>query len=256
MKVISFALFKACEEWEFNYYLRGLYWNARMARLVYPGWKVCVYVAEDVYAHNYKLLTDLGYHFGLSFTVMKAGPLCEMMLWRMLPIWSKECTHFITRDLDSILTQREANFVAQWLFAGHTCCGINDNPAHRGTDLMGGLSGFKTDYKPWGNEWATFIGNTDLSVKGSDQAVIGRNYAAAPRLMYHWPPEKNVYFSGNIEAVKVASAPYWQSNLIPAFMGSAGINEMEALRFFNSFDLKEEFNLLERKYPNLFYWRL
>jgi hypothetical protein len=48
----------------------------------------------------------------------------------------------------------------------------------------------------------------------------------------------------------------WLSNLCSFFIGSAGFNEMETIRFFRTFEKEpSKFAIIEAQYPKLFWWR-
>lgn len=61
------------------------------------------------------------------------------MLWRLTPVW-EDNEYVFCRDLDSILTPRQAKFVHAFINSGKTIHGINDNNSHT-IPLMGGMIG-------------------------------------------------------------------------------------------------------------------
>lgn len=64
------------------------------------------------------------------------------MLWRLMPAW-EDNEYVFCRDLDSILTPRQAKFVQSFIDSGKIVHGINDNNAHT-IPLMGGMIGVQS----------------------------------------------------------------------------------------------------------------
>ena len=69
MKVISYSLFGDPMGFEFPFYLRGLYFNARMNSLLYPGWVTHVQIAWNVWDYYQELLLDLQKILNLVYEV-------------------------------------------------------------------------------------------------------------------------------------------------------------------------------------------
>lgn len=260
MKVISYSIFKAdCQPFEFMAYLRGLYFNARMNRLIYPGWDTIVAVQELVYLEYTEFLQRLPVS---AIHINAAGPICKSMLWRMTPIFQESVTHVICRDADAITTYKEAQAVQQWVDSGLGFHGMTDNPAH-GLPMMGGMVGFKVDqFKMEFPQWTSFeqmIKGFDLSQRGSDQDFMMKKIYpfAKPNMVGH-------FFEGCRENVKIThhavsnqipgvDPRLWESNLTCRHIGSAGVVEMETLRFFKRFD-KTDYSAFEKEFSNICYW--
>src|SRR3990170_5838387 len=129
MNVISYSLFFDCPHYLYRFYVDGIDYNKRMAELIFKGW-----------TFNVESPTD--------------RPRCESMLWRLKPCWMEGVERVICRDLDSLLTYRDFKSVERWIESGKSAHGMNDNPAHGGLPLMGGMLGFKADVLR--NNFATF----------------------------------------------------------------------------------------------------
>lgn len=258
-KVISYSLFGDVNSFEFKFYARGLYFNARMNALIYPGWRTFVTVSESVYAKYEKFILALPIHYVHTFP---DSPLCESMLRRMIPISHEPVTHVICRDCDAITTYKEAQAVQEWIDSGLGFHGITDNPAH-GLPMMGGLIGIKVDhFKATFPEWQTFeqmVKGQDLSKHGSDQNFI---------MKYIYPKAKDNmmghFFDGCREKVKITTRSVqsqipgvdpklWESNLTCRHIGSPGVVEMETLRFFKRFD-KTDYSEFEKEFSDIMYW--
>lgn len=258
MKVITYSLFGDPSSFEFGYYLRGCYFNARMNRLLYPEWTTNIYFSVQGYYGGF--MEELCKLFQIDGFYMPEMPKCASMLWRMRPIFSQpHLTHVLCRDADSVPTYREANCVHHWLNSDMPYHAINDNDAHGG--LMGGLVGFRT--KDFLNDtgyksFDQMIQGKDLSKHGSDQNFL--NKYVHPRIKHGLLMHR--LKGAGIQAARVeTSAPnvvdkkYWVSDLISRYIGSAGVIDFELLRFFQSFDKNPKFDEFERKHSDIMYWR-
>ena len=247
MNVISYSLFNDDPKY-FNFYLRGLYFNLRMAKLLYKDWEVRVAMPMSLL---YNSVCELQSLFNLSvFLPDVTNRRCENMLWRMQPCFMDGVDYVICRDLDSVHTWREAKEVEKWIASGKNAHGINDNPAHS-IPIMGGMCGFKAAViREKFDSWDNLISGYDLSRHGSDQTLLmNKVYPLVKDSFYHSyltnrepQPDKN---------------PLWESDLISRYIGSAGVIDMELLRFLDRHDPENSKYLeFEKKYPNLFYWHL
>lgn len=258
MKLISYSLFNSDQAQEFEklFYIRGFYWNARMNNLIYPDWRTHLELDWATY-NEYKDLFDwLIENNNLSMRLNDNEPeLCAGMLWRMKPIWTIDVSHVLCRDADAITTYKEAQYIQDWLESGIAVSSIHDNPAHGG--LMGGMVGFDTAaFKALTqiNSFDELIANRDLSERGSDQHLLnGEILSNTKHTVITYGPE----IPHSLRKPPLVDEKLWESNLCAAFIGSAGVNELETLRFFKRFDLYNwKFIPIEKQFPKLFYWHL
>lgn len=255
-KLICYSLFSApCEPFERAAYMRGFYFNARMNNLIYPDWRTHLEVDRITY-DEYKGLFDwLVTYNNLSLHVNETTPpLCTGMLWRMKPLFTIDVSHILCRDSDALTNYREAQAVQVWIENDFGIHCIHDNPAHGG--LMGGMVGFDTSKVKaaceW-NSWEEMISDKDFALHGSDQNFL--NNTVLPKadsigLLVHKTPEINIL-------LPQVDSKFWESNLCSSFIGSAGFNELETLRFFKRMDeYSWKYKPIEKQYPQLFYWHL
>lgn len=245
MKVISYSLFEArCERFERRAYIRGFYWNLRMNKLVYPGWQTHLFIQNSIYL-EYQDLFDRLTDEGLKIWIMMyQHDLCEGMITRMRPIWFDDVTHVICRDADAITTLRESTVVEDWTTSPWDVLSLHDNSAHSG--LMGGMIGVHTSrFREVFSDFNDLISGWNLSDRGSDQMLLNRKipgkFTILERNLKDFAPNYNI--------------PLWESELTCRHMGSAGVVEMEMLRFFQRHDPdnKKYFDI-EKRFPDLFYW--
>lgn len=261
MKVISYSLFGDQSSLEFKFYLRGVYFNARMNRILLPGFTTFVYVASAVmqeYRDYWKAFQDT--FPDVKIIIENDHPQrCLGMLWRMKPLFDEKVELVLCRDADSVITYREANCIYDWLKSPLPFHAINDNAAHGG--LMGGLVGFKCKEFREITKYQSFqqmVGGLDLRHHGSDQNFLNQSIhpKIKHKLFFH-----NLKGAGASAGRTENSAPngvidkkYWVTDLISRYIGSAGVIDLELLRFFRSFDNKTEFQTLEKLFPKIFYW--
>jgi len=270
MKVISYSLFgygRATPEncFEFNTYLRGLWINIRLARVLYPDWKVIVNTDQQTW-NQFEDLFRMMQKFNVSFYCNDYTELCEAMLWRMKPIWMDGVTHTICRDLDSPLTYREAQMVNEWLQTEKVCHAITDSVSHN-IPLLGGMVGFTKHFKDQFNNYHSLVNGYDLREKGSDQLLlVNRVYPkyaqhGSDSILQHYilgMPNtfligyKNTY---NDEPIENVNPRYKETNDVCGHIGAAGYYEPPMLKFLCRYDeYKNEYKELESKYKQLFYW--
>jgi hypothetical protein len=264
-KYIAYSLFENStkEKFEQLAYVRGFYFNARMNNLIYPHWRTHVELDKLVYTKYEGLFHWLRDNNNLSFTVNDNVPqLCEGMLWRLKPIFILDITHVICRDTDSVTTYKEAQCVQEWLQTGFGFHAINDNPAHGG--MMGGMVGFdcaKFKARMKWQTWQQVVANGNFSQHGADQDFFNNTVHPVIQddLFLHniagaGCKAKAVTNNSDITLPGV-NKRLWESNLVCRHIGSAGIVELEMLRFLKRFDeYNWKFKPIENEYPQLFYW--
>jgi hypothetical protein len=255
---ITYSLFGDPSSFEFGYYLRGVYFNFRMNRILFPSFENHLRVSKQ---SNSDLINSLWALFpNTSIVCEEPAPKCESMLWRMKQIFEPTITHVICRDLDSVSTYREALCTYEWLNSGMPYHAINDNDAHAG--LMGGLVAFRSEDFKRDTGYTSFeqmIKGQDLSKHGSDQNFMNRHIHSKIKkgLMMH--KLKGAGVEAAVTKTEVpASGPInkklWTSDLISRYIGSAGVIDFELIRFFQYVDRNPKFDAFERKYSDIFYW--
>lgn len=136
-------------------YLRGALDNALAARVYYPGWQMRVHVDNTVQPDLLEALRDLG-----VVVVMEPRnqTQAQKLSWRFGVANDPGVHRFVVRDIDSVLTAREADAVALWIGSGLPFHVMRDWWTH--TDLMlagmwGGVAGvlpplapLLADYRP------------------------------------------------------------------------------------------------------------
>ena len=289
MKVISYALFgfnKAREKdcFDFNSYLRGLAINLRLARLLFPEWKVRLHIDEASYNgfQRYFELLQHPHSDILQISICREAELTKAMLWRMKPAFDNEVELFICRDLDSPLTYRDAQAVKQWENSTKAAHAITDSISHN-IPMMGGMIGFKNqhfkDYTGF-NDWNNMVNQmSGYNIKGADQDFLNRyiypkyaNPSNSSIMQHYFLGMPNTFLDGyltcncysvsghkddcklNIELN--LPEDYKDSNSIGGHIGAAGYYPTETERFLNRYkDKFLDIQNAEDLHKDIFYWR-
>lgn len=247
-KIISYSLFKGPDPLAELFYVRGMYLNVLMNSLVYPDWKTVVHVDRYIFDKYQDLFTHIIANYSVKVSISEIEYThCQKMLWRMEPIFDDRVEYVICRDADALTSYREANAVGEWIKSGEVLQGIKDNPAHS-IPLLGGLCGFKAEpIRSKYGSWENMITKTKRPIEdhGTDQHFLNDViFPDFPSTNYQWQPGPSK-----------RSNPLWASDLCTSFIGAAGVNEMETLRFFRShlpgWGSDQD---LWKQYPKLFYW--
>jgi hypothetical protein len=254
---LSYSLFGDPNSFEFPFYLRGLYFNLRMNRILYPEFNSMVMLQRGVLQEP--MIEDLQALFP-ELTVVRMGtaPRCESMLWRMSPLF--EGTDVICRDTDSVSTYREACCVYKWLDSGFPFHAINDNNAHAG--LMGGMVAFKSKEFPSATGFKSFpdmVKGLNLNNHGSDQNFM--NKSILPKIVKKLLVHKDR--GAGCTGAETKDIPtyhpklntnLWVADLISRYIGSAGVIDFELLRFLKSVQKDVVYDNFEKRFPKTFYW--
>lgn len=252
-RVISYSIFGSRtipkeDRWLFNTYMRGLYFNVCMNALIYPDWISHVEVDSGTFMDHDNFFIWLADNYGMTYNINVLEPRCKAMLWRLKPIWN-DTDIVLCRDSDAITTWREKTAVYEWLTTTDNIHGINDNEAH-GLPMMGGMVGFRAKairdhFKEWD---ALMFDNeeiSDMKLHGSDQTFL---------MKVIYPHFKgSFYLSDELGRLSPHNNPLWESDLCSRHIGSAGIVEMETIRFFRRRNL-EKVGVFAKRYPEIFSW--
>jgi hypothetical protein len=129
-------------------YLRGAVRNLQEVSVVYPGWVCRFYVDDSVPVEFVNLAIELG----AQVVQQPANQSVRQKLsWRFLVANDSTVRRFLVRDADAVVSEREAQAVAEWLASDRWFHVMRDYWTH--TDLMlagmwGGRSGLLPDLAP------------------------------------------------------------------------------------------------------------
>jgi hypothetical protein len=278
MNCLSYTLFGFNEThascFDFRSYLRGLHINIRMAEVLYPGWKVSVVIDEPSYLSPYKPYFDqLDQDKKIDLYVIAKRPLCEMMLYRLLPLFQikrgeNKYDRVICRDTDSLLTYKERQAVAYWEAGPKMAHAITDSVSHT-IALMGGMIGFLSGPfrdRMQANNIDDLLSQSvgiDFSRKGADQDFLNRYVLpkVADSITEHYLLGMPQSFRGDchhaVQPMDTGTKDYTETNGLGFHIGASGFQADGAVKFLEREGLMQEYWAeTERLYPEVFYWRL
>ena len=132
-------------------YFSGIFRNYKAIQEFYPQWTMRLYhdlhpyhegfdeLSEFASENPYFDLCDIKNIPGLG-NVVKLFP----MFWRFLPTLDSQVSYFMSRDLDSLIYQREAAAVQEWWKSKKSFHIMRDHPEHKHA-IMGGMWGMKLE---------------------------------------------------------------------------------------------------------------
>lgn len=282
MNAIAYSLFGYNQQhencYEFRSYLRGLHLNMRVAELLYPGWEVQVVTdsptANSIYGDYLDKLTDTK---KIGLTIFESKPLCEMMLWRLLPIFQMRGIHpkydrVVCRDTDSLLSYRERQAVEYWSRGPKMAHAITDSVSHNIT-LMGGMIGFASSAfkERMGvssfDQLLSISQGIDFNRKGSDQDFLNRYVLpkVADSITEHFVLGHPQTFRGDCHNfihdidLKEIGIPddLKETNGYGFHIGASGFQTDAVVKFLQVHGKNNDYwNAIEKQYPETFYWQL
>lgn len=288
MNCISYSIFGYNNQYEGCFpersYIRGLGVNLRMAEVLYPGWKVHVTIDQSVHDSPYReYFLSLALDKKCIVLLQETKPLCEMMLWRLLPLFEVEgkrpmYDRVIFRDADSLLTYRERQAVAYWEQGPKMAHAITDSVSHT-VALMGGMTGFMSgpfmDRMGVRNftDLLALNQGIDFNRKGSDQAFLNQYILpkVADSITEHYCLGMPQSFRGDchhsiqdipLNLPETGEIPYSdevckETNTLGWHIGASGFQTDGTVAWLEKYGVNNEYWAeIEKQHPEIFYWRL
>ncbi|CAG0901437.1 unnamed protein product [Cyprideis torosa] len=187
-KIVSFSFYGPLKEE--RQYFAGIKKNAERVRSVYgSSWTMRVYHNAGPMGKPLRELCDLWcFHDNLDFCDVRHIPEEGFfrkfeMVWRFLAMTDSFVDVFLSRDLDSFISQREAAAVGEWMESNKTYHVMRDHKLH-GVPILGGMWGAKlTFHRPTIQKLGlAMINAADAKRHGEDQNLLARIL---------WPAAKN-----------------------------------------------------------------
>lgn len=138
--IISFSLFGDSPK-----YCENAIINAKKASKIYPHWSCRFYCGSDVPLQVIERLKNSGSNVVVKTTT---ADIKEMLFWRFLVMGDQAIDRYLVRDCDSVINEKEAVAVEEWIRSGKKFHILRDFYTH--TDLIlagmfGGVSGIFED---------------------------------------------------------------------------------------------------------------
>ncbi len=128
-KIISFSLYGNKPNFQV-----GAVVNVLEAKRIYPDWKCRFYTTDDE-----GICKQLEY-LGAEVVRMDDWPEGGMF-WRFLAVDDADIC--LSRDADSVVSEREVGAVEEWLQSDYQWHGMHDHRLHKKVSMMGGMWGYR-----------------------------------------------------------------------------------------------------------------
>jgi len=139
-KIISFSLYGTTSQFSNSRgFYKGIYVNYHLAKTLYPGWIIRVYMPSNEPEH---IINELSQFTDIELILVETN-ICLRAL-RFLPHDDENVQVWLSRDLDSILNEREQVAVTDWLtnYSTKELHIMTDHEQHYWT-IAGGMFGFR-----------------------------------------------------------------------------------------------------------------
>jgi hypothetical protein len=262
--------------------------NVRLAKLLFPDWKVRVYMDKATYdglQRFWELLSNPAHSNTIQIRIVNSAELTKAMLWRMMPAFDTDVKMFICRDTDAPLTYRDAQAVQQWVDSPKQAHAITDSVSHT-IPMMGGMIGFKNEYfKDYTGftDWESMVSlMSGYERKGVDQDFLcqyvhpkfasNHNSSIMEHYFLGYTPKNItdgyktcgcVSTNGHSEDCRLnikLTIPdeYKETNLICGHIGAAGNYEVPTYNFLGRhYDKFRAIHLAEALHtPDIFNWKI
>lgn len=184
----------------------GVVANARLARALYPDWRVIVFAAADVPAAALEELASWGAEVRVASSRVVGR---QLQLLRLAPLGEVGVSCVCVRDADARLNPREAAAVGEWLASGKAYHAMHE-PFHEPDFAYTGLLGARTvDDSPFPPlagihaDIAGFVNGLDSSTQKKDDmafldSYLGETLASASTFHHaaHRTPFPTTTFAG------------------------------------------------------------
>ena len=134
LKVIAYCLYGDNPR-----YMDGALANAKLILEFFPNWTMRVYHDNSVPEPVLRFLRELN----TELVDMSNEHLKNRMVWRFLPAGEEDVERFISRDIDALLSAREAAAVREWEESELPFTVMRDHPSHSKFKVCGGMWGSK-----------------------------------------------------------------------------------------------------------------
>lgn len=197
-KVVGFSYYgdSASAHHKAKGYLQGIEDNLKAMPRYYPEWTMRLYYdlppEDPILDHLCNLACsfpnlDLCYIRDLPGTPIKDAKEVFAMNWRFFPTLDPQVEYFVSRDLDSIFSDREKAAVEAWLDSGKAHHMMRDHPQHS-INILG--SGWGTWLKnnsvrnQWKEAWLKAKG--DVQIMWAARGLTGPDQGFLRRYVWKW----------------------------------------------------------------------
>lgn len=135
MKILSFSLYGTDPM-----YTNGAIKNAKLKQKIYPEWEMRVYYNNTV---PQEIIKELKMYENVKLIEIEEDNRFVNSLWRFFPASEENVEFFISRDLDSRISERDRTATEEWIKSGKKFHIIRDHPVGHGWLMNAGMWGCK-----------------------------------------------------------------------------------------------------------------
>jgi len=177
-------------------YLQGIKDNLKALPKFYPGWVMRLYYdlppSDPILEQLCSLACsdqnlDLCYIRDLPGTPIKNAKEIFAMNWRFFPTLDPQVEYFVSRDLDSLFSEREIAAVGAWLESGKAHHMMRDHPQHSINILGSGWGTWLKNRKlriQWREAWVK--AKADAQVMWAARNSVGPDQGFLRRYVWPW----------------------------------------------------------------------
>ena len=173
-------------------YFQGIKSNLKVLPQFYPDWTLRLYYDLD---KDHPLMTDLCdlacNDANIDLCNVKSIPVLGdvskvfAMNWRFFPMLDPQVSHMVSRDLDSLINEREAAAVAEWLESDKAFHFMRDHPAH-GIEVLGSGWGVRMSQLERNFIDAGFVTAVKDPIFWAPKSTYGADQGFLKRYLWPW----------------------------------------------------------------------
>ena len=147
-KCISYTIYQVSESEDpaLPIYTDGFLLNVDLARILFPGWKIYLYLDTRLKGSAFHNITT-SVHSDIVTIVWKTSNVSQSShfghTWRFLVADNEECGRWIVRDTDDRMSIRTLQAVLDWIWSGRSFHIMRDHVQHDAPILAGLFGGVK-----------------------------------------------------------------------------------------------------------------
>lgn len=135
-KILSFSLYGDNKK-----YTAGAIKNAELHKSFFKDWVMRIYLNNSVGEETIQELKNLG----VDVILLEEETDYRASLWRFRPMDEEDVSYFISRDIDSRISERDETAVNQWIESGKKFHIIREHPIGHGWVMNAGMWGCMPD---------------------------------------------------------------------------------------------------------------
>jgi hypothetical protein len=185
-KIFSYSLFEPKtmpnhRDWDSNKTEKKRYWYnvptiILLNKFLYPQYKTRFYLSDNIWKDELSSIFKIFDDEIECQTIKLEYSLTEPAIWRMIPLWEYDISILHARDLDSLTSEKDYEYIAKFESSNCTVGTIRSHENHFGHScrMLAGLCSFKPELVPNHIKGSNFYlyYNKRKNAYGSDQELL------------------------------------------------------------------------------------